>query len=340
MSSQDTRRPRRRIAVRRAARPRRAAHRRGGPSGARRIRHARGAGALRRRNARRARRRRPRRAKPRRPAIAPSRRGARPRGSPAHGIAAILRRPIAPAGRAHVRPDRLVARSGFPRHGDAADSGEAEPPALAVAEPAAGEAPRVEIASARRFLWSLDAENRFGQTDRALEEAVGSHAPKAGELLAALRARVGLDPAGDLAQAIAARRTFSALRLDWPEPDRASARIALISGTPIFDKERRFAGFRGLASSPAKPSPTRAPSGRRARFRRPPPARLPAPSRGRPRRRCQRRPSNCAARRPPDRASLLGRRSPATARPKSSFCGNPALGRRALRTSCRSAPAR
>jgi PAS domain S-box-containing protein len=123
---------------------------------------------------------------------------------------------------------------------------EAEPPALAVAEPVAGEAPRVEVAAARRFLWSLDAENRFGQTDRALEDVVGSYAPNAGEPLAALRARVGLDPSGDLAQAIAARRTFSALRLGWPEPDRASARIALISGTPIFDKERRFAGFRGF----------------------------------------------------------------------------------------------
>jgi len=124
--------------------------------------------------------------------------------------------------------------------------GEAEPPPLAVAEPVAGEAPRIEIASARRFLWSLDADDRFGQADRALEEIVGSHAPKVGESLAALNARAGLDPMGDLAQAIAAHRTFSALRLGWPEPDRASARIVLISGTPIFDKERLFAGFRGF----------------------------------------------------------------------------------------------
>ncbi|HYA72313.1 MAG TPA: PAS domain-containing sensor histidine kinase, partial [Roseiarcus sp.] len=123
---------------------------------------------------------------------------------------------------------------------------EAEPPALAVAEPTAGEAPRVEIAPTRRFLWSLDAQNRFARTDGALQEAVGSYAPNVGESLAALCARVGLDPTGDLAQAIAARRTFSALRLGWPEPDRASARIALMSGAPIFDKERRFAGFRGF----------------------------------------------------------------------------------------------
>ena len=124
------------------------------------------------------------------------------------------------------------------------DPGEAEPPAAA--EAAAHEAPRVEIAAARRFLWSLDADDRFGEADRALEEAVGRHAPKVGESLAALRARVGLDPAGGLAEAIATRRTFSALRLGWPEPDRASARVALMSGAPIFDKDKRFAGFRGF----------------------------------------------------------------------------------------------
>ena len=50
------------------------------------------------------------------------------------------------------------------------NAGEAESPALAVAEPAAGEASRIEIPSARRFLWSLDADDRFGAADRALEE--------------------------------------------------------------------------------------------------------------------------------------------------------------------------
>ncbi len=126
------------------------------------------------------------------------------------------------------------------------DASEAEPPAPAHPEAVADEAPRIEVAPARRFLWSLDADDRFGRADRALEEAIGCHAPKAGESLAALSARIGLDPTGDLAQAIAAHRTFSALRLGWPEPDRASARVALISAAPIFDKERRFAGFRGF----------------------------------------------------------------------------------------------
>ncbi len=126
------------------------------------------------------------------------------------------------------------------------DPSEAESPAPAVAEPPVKEAPQAEIASARRFLWSLDAEGRFGQADRVLAEAVGLHAPGLGESLAALRARVGLDPTGDFAAAIAAQRTFSALRLAWPEAGRPQARIALMSGAPAFDKDRRFAGFRGF----------------------------------------------------------------------------------------------
>ena len=103
------------VAVRRAARPRRGDDRGGGTSGARRIRHAGGVGAVRRQNPRRAQRGRPRGAKPRRPAIAPSRRGARPGGSPAHGIAAILRGSPALAGGGHVRRIRFAARSPFSR---------------------------------------------------------------------------------------------------------------------------------------------------------------------------------------------------------------------------------
>jgi PAS domain S-box-containing protein len=130
--------------------------------------------------------------------------------------------------------------------------GEAGPPAPAGAESAAEEAPRAGVAMPRRFLWSLDADNRFGQADRALEETVGVHAPSAGETLTALSARIGFDPTGDLAEAIAARRTFSALRLGWPEANRVNVRIALISGAPIFDAERRFAGFRGFGLFPGE----------------------------------------------------------------------------------------
>ncbi|HEY1945298.1 MAG TPA: ATP-binding protein [Roseiarcus sp.] len=125
-------------------------------------------------------------------------------------------------------------------------AGEAEPaPAVAeVAVPVAPVAPS-SAPTQRRFLWSLDAEGRFGAPDAALKHTVGANAPDAGETLDALAARVGLDPDGALAAALAAHKTFSALRLAWPEAEQPTARIALLSGTPAIDKGR-FVGFRGF----------------------------------------------------------------------------------------------
>jgi hypothetical protein len=117
-----------------------------------------------------------------------------------------------------------------------------------VAEPAreAAVKPAADALVSRRFLWSLDADGRFGAPDAALQYTVGAQAPNAHERLDDFAARVALDAAGALTAAIAARRTFSALRLAWPEASGASARIALVSGAPVFDKDRRFSGFRGF----------------------------------------------------------------------------------------------
>jgi PAS domain S-box-containing protein len=97
-----------------------------------------------------------------------------------------------------------------------------------------------------RFLWNLDAEGRFGAADPALSARLGRNAPLAGESPEALYARLGIDPECAFAQALAARRTFSAIRLDWPESGRAQARVALMSGAAHFNRERKFMGFRGF----------------------------------------------------------------------------------------------
>jgi PAS domain S-box-containing protein len=97
-----------------------------------------------------------------------------------------------------------------------------------------------------RFLWNLDQEGRFGAADPALSARLGRNAPLAGESPEDLYSRLGIDPGCAFAQALVARRTFSAVRLDWPESGLAQARIALMSGAPHFDRERKFAGFRGF----------------------------------------------------------------------------------------------
>ncbi len=126
-----------------------------------------------------------------------------------------------------------------------------------------------------RFLWNLSPEGRFGPADPVLAARLEWNAPLAGESAEALCARLGIDRGGAFIQALAARRTFSALRLDWPEPGLARARVALMSGAPQFDRERKFAGFRGFGvftgeSAPvdARPSRSSAPA---ARSEEPPP---------------------------------------------------------------------
>jgi len=126
-----------------------------------------------------------------------------------------------------------------------------------------------------RFLWNLNSDGQFGAADPALAVRLGRNAPLAGESPEALCARLGIDSASAFVQALAVRRTFSALRLDWPEPDLARARVALMSGAPQFDRDRKFAGFRGFGvfTGESAPVEARAPliSAPAAQSERPPP---------------------------------------------------------------------
>ena len=224
MNSRGCRRARGRVAVRRAARPRRAADRRGGASGARRIRHAGGAGAVRRRDARRARRARPCGAKPRRPAIAPSRRDARRRGPPRMESLRFY------AGRLPLPVGLMCARIASPQGRDflvvarrrairaRPNSRPPRPPSGRRRRAAARRRRRRRVAfcgASTRKIVSARPIARSRRRSAPTRRSSANRSPRS-------RARVGLDPTGDLAAAIAARRTFSALRLGWPEADRAT----------------------------------------------------------------------------------------------------------------------
>ena len=97
-----------------------------------------------------------------------------------------------------------------------------------------------------RFLWATDDEGKFDPPDAAVAARLGPHAPRTGETAEALRARIGFDSAEFWASALAAHLTFSGLRLAWPEPGHGRARVALVSGAPKFDRDRKFSGFRGF----------------------------------------------------------------------------------------------
>jgi PAS domain S-box-containing protein len=132
------------------------------------------------------------------------------------------------------------------------------PEEIRAAAPALSPKP-LQAAPPRRFLWRLDGEERFGAVDPALAAAFGDHASQTGETLAAFRARAGFDPDGKLAQVLAARRTFAAAPMRWGEGD--GARVALMSGAPEFDRDRRFAGWRGFGLFGDQPASIAPPGG-------------------------------------------------------------------------------
>ena len=109
-------------------------------------------------------------------------------------------------------------------------------------------------AAVRRFVWRLDGEDRFAAPDPVLAASLGDFAPREGETLEALGARVGLDRAW--AEAVAARATFSRLSAHWPPRADGCATVAQISGVPVFGPGEIYQGFRGfglLRQAPAGP---------------------------------------------------------------------------------------
>ncbi len=59
-------------------------------------------------------------------------------------------------------------------------------------------------------------------------------------------ATLKLDPKGEIARALASQHTWSGIVLDWPA-DGAEERLPIeMSGLPVFDRDRQFAGFRGF----------------------------------------------------------------------------------------------
>jgi PAS domain S-box-containing protein len=119
-------------------------------------------------------------------------------------------------------------------------------PSVAITPDERDEKPR----SSHRFLWSVDVETCFDAPATALVEVLGDTAPRAAESLDALKTRTGLDKSGRWAQALAARQTFSSLRVAWPrqplQDSPVEAIVVALSGAPIFDREGAFRGYRGF----------------------------------------------------------------------------------------------
>ena len=120
----------------------------------------------------------------------------------------------------------------------------AKPPAPA---PSASPPPASARRSTMRFVWQIDQAGHFVVDSAPFVRLIG---PKTAALLgrswAEIAGELKLDPKGEVAQALASRNTWSGITLHWPI-DNVSDRVPVeMSGLPVFDQDRQFAGYRGF----------------------------------------------------------------------------------------------
>ncbi|MGA9825663.1 MAG: PAS domain-containing sensor histidine kinase, partial [Methylocystis sp.] len=113
--------------------------------------------------------------------------------------------------------------------------------------------------AAPRFLWKTDAAGRFVDVTHVLGDVVGArYADLLGRGVEESSRELGLDPA--FAAALATRKSWSGIMVDWPVEDPACRVPTTLGALPIHDAGRGFSGFQGfgvlrlsLATPPATP---------------------------------------------------------------------------------------
>jgi PAS domain S-box-containing protein len=97
-----------------------------------------------------------------------------------------------------------------------------------------------------RFMWQMDADGRFSLGSDEFTRLIGSRtAAGFGRLWSDIAAAFGLDPQGRVLKAVATHDTWSGITLNWPV-DGGDRLPVELSGLPMFDRARNFAGYRGF----------------------------------------------------------------------------------------------
>jgi PAS domain S-box-containing protein len=98
-----------------------------------------------------------------------------------------------------------------------------------------------------RFVWTMDADERFTLAGRAFADAMG---PRTAQLLgkswSEIAGALALDPENRVASAVASRDTWSGVTIAWPIGGTTETMTVELSGLPIFDRDRSFLGYRGF----------------------------------------------------------------------------------------------
>jgi len=97
-----------------------------------------------------------------------------------------------------------------------------------------------------RFMWQMDADGRFSISRDEFTHLIGVHTVAGfGRPWGEIAEIFGLDPDGRIVKAIATRNTWSGITLQWPVDGGGRLPVEL-SGLPIYDRARNFAGYRGF----------------------------------------------------------------------------------------------
>jgi PAS domain S-box-containing protein len=134
----------------------------------------------------------------------------------------------------------LPSEEAGPQEDVAADA----PPAAIPAPPA--EAPE-KSDRPLRFVWTMDADERFHVTGEDFAAAMGARTAQVlGRPWSEIAHALSLDPDGRVGKAIASRDTWSGVTLAWPSDITGQSVTIELSGLPIFDRDRQFLGYRGF----------------------------------------------------------------------------------------------
>jgi PAS domain S-box-containing protein len=127
---------------------------------------------------------------------------------------------------------------------------ESMPQPTAATGPAVASPPPATPAERRhplRFVWQMNEGGRFTLSSDEFTALTGAPTSAAiGRSWQEVATELGLDPAGQVARAVATRETWSGLTVLWPV-EASSERLAVeLSGLPVFDRNRAFRGYRGF----------------------------------------------------------------------------------------------
>jgi len=118
-------------------------------------------------------------------------------------------------------------------------------PAVADETPTAPATP--ERRAPLRFVWTMDADERFLLAAPAFADAMGPRtAAVIGKPWSEIASALALDPEGRVAKAIASRDTWSGVTIAWPTATDGETATVELSGLPVFDRDRTFHGYRGF----------------------------------------------------------------------------------------------